>query len=177
MHLSARNTCKRTSKSGGTQFFHFSVAFWGNILILAADGSKQRQSSTVLLDGWEGTTGKDLSKSWVTVKAQASSVRWQEDITKDKELVWVKCRFLDMLRSPFYSTTPDSASCLCPVVSQGPVREAGWRRPKAPTWPVVGLVILVCVFKKLRERSHLSREAVQQSKVSFISLIRNVSFF
>lgn len=51
MHLTARNTCKRISKLSVTQFFHFSVVFGVYLLILAADSSKQRQSSTVLLDG------------------------------------------------------------------------------------------------------------------------------
>lgn len=57
MHLSARNTCKRISKSSVRQFFHFSVALGVYPLFLAADSSKQRQSSAVLLDGLEDVTG------------------------------------------------------------------------------------------------------------------------
>lgn len=81
-----------------------------------------------------------------------------------------------MLHSAFYFTTHGSASCLCPVVSQGPMREAGRRRPEAPAWPVVRLVVLVSVLKKLRERCHLSGEAVQQSQVSTLSLVSKSLF-
>lgn len=81
-----------------------------------------------------------------------------------------------MLLSAFYFTTHGSASCLCPVVSQGPMREAGRRRPEAPSWPVVGLVILVSMLKKLPEWCHLSGEAVQQSQVSTLSLVGKYFF-
>lgn len=58
MHVSARNTCKKISKSSVTPFFHFSVAFGVAPLILAADSSEQRQSNTVLLDGLQRRNGE-----------------------------------------------------------------------------------------------------------------------